>query len=77
MDHGNGHGKRQHDLLSMLTITSTIEMMMNYARNGVILHQLMALHLTWLLKPKINKANLVSDVHSIHRQALIFVLCDT
>ena len=67
MDHGKEHGKRQHDLLLMLIITSTIEMMMNFARNGVILHQLMALHLIWLLKLKINKENLVSDGHSIHR----------
>jgi len=75
MDHGKGHGRKQHDSLLMLIITSTIEMMMNFARNGVILHQLMALHLIWLLKPKINKANLVSDMHSIHRQALILVSC--
>ena len=73
MDHGKGHGKRQHDLLLMLIITSTIEKMMNFARNGVILHQPMALHLIWLWKPKINKANLVSDVHSTHRQALILI----
>src|SRR5271170_3722923 len=67
MDHGEGYGKRQVDLLLMLIITSTIEMMMNFAKNGVILHQLMALHLIWLLKAKIKKENFVSDMHSIHR----------
>jgi hypothetical protein len=67
MDHGIGYGKRLHGLLLMLITTSTIEMMMNFARNGVILHQLMALHLIWLLKLKIKKEKLVSDVHSIHR----------
>ena len=55
MDHGIGYGKRLHGLLLMLITASTIEMMMNFARNGVILHQLMALHLIWLLKLKIKK----------------------
>jgi hypothetical protein len=63
MDHGIGYGKRLHGLLLMLITTS---MMMNFARNGVILHQLMALHLIWLLKLKIKKEKFVSDVHSIH-----------
>ena len=64
MDHGVGYGKRPHNLLLMLIITSTIEIIMNF---GVILHQLMALHLTWLLKLKIKKEKHVSDMHSIHR----------
>ena len=63
MAHGTGYGKRQLDLLLMLIITSTIEMMMNFERNGVILHQLMAQHLIWLLKQKIKKEKLVSDIH--------------
>ena len=67
MDHGIGYEKRLHGLLLMLITTSTIEMMMNSARNGVILHQLMALHLIWLLKLKIKKEKLVSDMHSKHR----------
>ena len=67
MDHGKRHGKRQLNLLLMLIITSTIKMMMNFAKNGVILHQLMVLHLIWLLKLKIKREKLVSDVHSIHR----------
>ena len=67
MDHGKEHGKEQYSLLLMLITISTVEMMMNFARNGVILHQLMALHLIWLSKPKINKENLVSDMHSTHR----------
>ena len=67
MDHEMGYEKRLHNLLLMLIITSTIKMMMNFARNGVILHQLMALHIIWLLKLKIKKEKLVSDMHSIHR----------
>ena len=67
MDHGEGYEKRKLNLLLMLIITSTIETLMNFAKNGVILLQLMALHLIWLLKPKIKKEKLVSDVHSIHR----------
>ena len=74
MDHGIGYGKRQLDSLSMLIITSTIEMMMNFARNGVILHQLMALHLIWLLKLKIKKEKLVSDMHSAHGYVFIIGL---
>jgi len=75
MDHGKEYGKGQQDLLLMLIIISTIGIQMNFAKNGVTLHQLMDLHLIWLLKEKINKANLVSNVHSIHRQAFD-MLCD-
>src|SRR5271170_4901005 len=42
MDHGIEYGKEQVDLLLMPIITSTIEMMMNCAKSGAILHQLMA-----------------------------------
>jgi len=40
----------------------------------VILHQLMDLHPIWLLKERMNKANLVLDMHSIHRQDFMFCL---
>jgi len=65
MDLGIEHGKKQQDSLLILTIISATKKLMSFAKSGVILHQLMDLHPIWLLKERINKANLVLDMYSI------------
>jgi len=73
MDLGIEYGNKQQDSLLILIISAT-KILMSFAKSGVILHQLMDLHPIWLLKERINKANLVLDMHSIHRQDFIFCL---